>query len=176
VRMALGAGMRDVLRRVVVDGMKPTLVGVAVGLAAAFALTRVLGSLVFGVAAHDVVTFAAVALLLVAVGIYGLLAYFVVQHTPEIGVRLALGATPREIHRLVMRRSIAIATGGIGIGVLGALALTRFMQGLLFETSPTEPAIYFGVAVLLLVATAMACWVPARRATKVDPVIALRAE
>ncbi len=120
--------------------------------------------------------FAATALLLAAVGLYGLISYTVVARVPEMGVRLALGANPRQVARLVINQGLRLAATGIAIGIAGALALARLIQGLLFSISATDPAVYAGLAVLLLLIAALACYVPARRAMRIDPMTALRAE
>jgi putative ABC transport system permease protein len=120
--------------------------------------------------------FAALALVLAAVGIYGAMAYAVSQRRHEIGIRTALGAQRRDVLRLVMRDGVKIALFGIAAGITGALALTRLMASLLFEVEPTDPATFAGVAILLALVALTACYIPARRATRVDPMVALRYE
>jgi putative ABC transport system permease protein len=120
--------------------------------------------------------FAAAALLLAVIGIYGVISYGVGRRTREVGIRLALGAGRRDVLALVLRQGLALTGAGLAAGVAGALLLTRFLSSLLFETGRLDPAIYAGVALLLAAAGLLACWIPARRATRVDPVIALRFE
>ncbi len=118
--------------------------------------------------------FAAVALLLASVGIYGLLAFWVSQSVREIGIRMAIGATRANVVREMLRRALAIALPGIGIGILAALALTRFIQSLLFGVAPTDPFTFTTVAVFLLLVTMCAAYIPSRRASRISPIDALR--
>ena len=120
--------------------------------------------------------FAATALLLAVIGIYGVISLNVSNRTSEFGIRLALGAQPRDVLRLVIGQGLRLTFGGVALGLGGALGLTRFLASLLFEIKPTDPLIFTGVAVALALAALAACYVPARRATKVDPLIALRYE
>jgi len=122
------------------------------------------------------VAFGALALALAAIGTYGVMAYHVSQRTQEIGIRLALGATPVNVRRMVVATSLRLALAGVAIGVGLALVTARFISTLLFGIQPTDPATLGGVALVLLATAAFASWVPARRATTVDPMIALRAE
>jgi putative ABC transport system permease protein len=120
--------------------------------------------------------FAALAFILAAIGIYGVISYDVSQRTGEIGIRMALGAQARDIVKLILRQGALLTLGGLGLGIAGAFALTRFLAGLLFEVTPTDPATYVTVSVLLTVVAIAACLIPSRRATKVDPLVALRYE
>jgi ABC-type antimicrobial peptide transport system permease subunit len=120
--------------------------------------------------------FALVALGLATIGIYGVLANVVAQETHEIGVRMALGAAPSAVLWSVLRRSLALMATGVAIGSAGSLAVTRVMTGLLYEVQPTDAAAFGGAAVLLAVLALGASLVPAWRATRIDPLIALRAE
>ncbi|HTG94985.1 MAG TPA: ABC transporter permease, partial [Pyrinomonadaceae bacterium] len=121
-------------------------------------------------------TFSGIALFLAAIGIYGVMAYSVAQRTQEIGVRMALGARPLHVLRLVFGQSMGMLLIGTVIGLAGAFALTRFMRTLLFEITATDPLTYVSVIGLLTVVALLACYIPARRAAKVDPLIALRYE
>jgi putative ABC transport system permease protein len=121
-------------------------------------------------------TFSGIALFLAAIGIYGVMAYSVAQRTQEIGVRMALGARPFHVLRLIFGQSLGMLLMGTGIGLAGAFALTRLMRTLLFEITPTDPLTYVSVIGLLVVVALLACYIPARRAAKVDPLIALRYE
>jgi len=118
--------------------------------------------------------FAVLALVVATVGIYGLIAYSVAQRTHEIGVRIALGAERRDVLGLVVGQGLRLTAGGIALGVAGALALTRLMQGLLFEVSPQDPATFVAASAILLLVGLLASYLPARRAAMVDPAVALR--
>jgi putative ABC transport system permease protein len=120
--------------------------------------------------------FAAVALLLAAVGIYGVISYSVTQRTREIGIRMALGAPRAGVLRMVVGQAMALAAAGVVIGGISALLLTRLMRNLLFSIQPTDPLTFVAVAVVLCAVAALASYVPGLRATRVDPVVALRAE
>jgi putative ABC transport system permease protein len=162
------ASVRDVIRRI-----DPTVPLVSIQslddlLANSFA-PRKFNTYVLGV-------FAGVALLLAAIGLFGVTAYLVSQRTREIGLRLALGAERRDIFRLILGRGIALAATGAMIGVCGAFWLTRVMQSLLFSVSTTDPGTFVAVPTILVLVALIACYIPARRATKVDPMVALRCE
>jgi len=120
--------------------------------------------------------FSVIALVLATAGIYGVMAYFVTQRTREIGVRIALGAQWRDVIKLILKSGMTLVILGLTIGLAGALGLTRLMATLLFEVSPADPITFVAVALCVVLATLLACYIPARRATKVDPLVALRYE
>jgi putative ABC transport system permease protein len=120
--------------------------------------------------------YSAVALILAALGIYGVLSYSVAQRTHEIGVRMAVGAQRRDILAFVLKRGLALTAGGVAIGLIAAAAGSHVLTSLLFETSAVDPATFAGVSLLLVAVATIACNIPARRATRVDPMVALRHE
>jgi putative ABC transport system permease protein len=122
------------------------------------------------------VAFAVLSLLLAVIGIYAVLAFFVTQHRPEIGVRLALGAQTRNILGLVLKKGMRLTLIGVVLGLIGSFALTRLMASLLFGVSATDLKTFAALAATLTVVALLACYVPARRAAKVDPLVALRYE
>jgi putative ABC transport system permease protein len=120
--------------------------------------------------------FAVAALALAAIGLYGVIAFAVGQRTREFGIRVALGATQGDVLRLVFRRALLLALIGIAVGVAGSLGLTQFLTRYLYDVKPTDPVTFAGVSLLLLGVALLASWLPARRAAKVDPMVALRHE
>ena len=121
-------------------------------------------------------SFAALALILTTIGIYGSIAYTVVQRTREIGIRMALGAEPHNVLTLVLREGLILAGVGVAGGLCGALALTRFLRSLLYEIKPNDPSTFVAVGILLMVVALLATYIPARRAMRIDPVTAMRSE
>ena len=120
--------------------------------------------------------FGALALLLTGIGLYGLLSYAVAQRTQEIGIRMALGAQVRDVLLMVVRQAIAWTLIGVMLSIAVALWLTRWLESMLFGVSATDPLTYAVIAVILMLVALLACWIPARRATKVDPLVALKYE
>ncbi|HKH46432.1 MAG TPA: FtsX-like permease family protein, partial [Thermoanaerobaculia bacterium] len=120
--------------------------------------------------------FAAVALVLAATGLYGVISYLVAQRTREIGVRMALGAQKRDVQGLVLRQAAFLAGFGILLGLAGALAFTRVLDSLLYGVSSRDPLTFAALAALLAAVALLASWVPARRASRVSPMVAIRAE
>jgi ABC-type antimicrobial peptide transport system permease subunit len=120
--------------------------------------------------------FAVLALGLAAIGIYGVMSFLVGQGTRELGIRLALGAAPQDLLLLVVRQGMAIAVVGVALGLAGAFALTRFMRTLLYGVQASDPATFAAIAATLTIVALVACFVPARRAARIDPIVSLRTE
>jgi putative ABC transport system permease protein len=120
--------------------------------------------------------FSGIALMLSAIGIYAVISYSITLRTHEIGVRMSLGASRSDVLRMVVREGMMLAITGALVGLGGALVLTRFMAGVLFEISPRDPVTFVAVSGIMLAVAFLACFIPARRATRVDPMIALRYE
>jgi putative ABC transport system permease protein len=121
-------------------------------------------------------SFAVLAITLAMVGLYGLISFSVAQRTQEIGIRMALGAEPSDVLKMVVKQGVVLTGGGLAAGVAGALALTRFLAGFLYGVKPTDPVAFVEVSAILAAVALLACYIPARRATKVDPLVALRYE
>jgi putative ABC transport system permease protein len=122
------------------------------------------------------IVFGVIALFLAAIGVYGVLSYSVSQRMHEMGLRMALGANARDLMRLVVGQGIRVALAGVAAGLLASVAATRLLVGMLFAVSPLDPLTFMVVAVVLVAAALLASFIPARRATKVDPMVALRYE
>jgi ABC-type antimicrobial peptide transport system permease subunit len=121
-------------------------------------------------------TFGAMALVLATIGVYGVMSFMVGGRSREIGIRLALGADPGDVLRMVLRHGARLTAAGVFIGLIAAFGLTRVIQTMLFETPPTDPVTFVTFGTVIALAAMLACFVPARRATRVDPVSALRSE
>jgi ABC-type antimicrobial peptide transport system permease subunit len=120
--------------------------------------------------------FAGLALVIASLGVYSVMAHVVAYRTSEIGIRMALGASPPAVMRMVLGQGRRLTLLGIGLGIVTAYLVSTLMRQTLFEVSPADPLVYLAVAATLLLVAEFASWVPARRATRIDPVIALRAE
>ena len=164
----LAAGVRDRIKEFDPDQYVPPVRPLADLLSASLAHRRY-DTLLMGLTAG-------LALLLAMVGIFGVTAHAVAQRTREIGVRMALGAQPRDVLRLVLGRGLRLTLYGIGVGLVAALALTRVLGTMLYGVTATDPLTFIAVSLGLILVALLACYIPARRATKVDPLIALRYE
>jgi putative ABC transport system permease protein len=121
-----------------------------------------------------ILLFALTALLLAGIGVYGTISYIVSERTRDIGIRIALGAKRKTILRMVLSQGLALALAGATVGLVGALVVSHLMAGLLYGISPSDPLTFIGLTVVLLVVALAACYFPARRAMRVDPIVALR--
>ena len=121
-------------------------------------------------------SFAAVALILAGLGIYGVMSCLVAQNTREMGIRMALGARPGDLLRMTLRQGLLMAMIGLGLGLAGSFALTSVVQSRLYRVTPTDPLTYIAVSVLLVAVALLATYIPARRAARLDPMVALRWE
>ena len=126
--------------------------------------------------AYSLTSYASLPLLLAAVGLYAVLAYYVTRRSHEIGLRMALGADSREVAAMVLRRGVLLIGFGVALGVAGAVGLTRLLRQMLYGIEPTDPATFVGVCLFVAAVATVACFVPAWRAVRVDPMAALQAE
>jgi putative ABC transport system permease protein len=166
--LGLAAAIRDRIRQVDPDVPASSIRTMEDRLSASLAQPR-LQAVVLG-------TFAGLALLLAGVGIYGVMSYAARQRTREIGIRMAIGASSRAILTLLLGRGLLMVAAGLAAGLLGAAALTRALRTLLFGVSTSDPLVFAGVTAVLATVAMVAAWVPARRATRLEPVVALREE
>jgi putative ABC transport system permease protein len=166
--LGLAAAIRDRIRQVDPDVPASSIRTMEDRLSASLAQPR-LQAVVLG-------TFAGLALLLAGVGIYGVMSYAARQRTREIGIRMAIGASSRAILTLLLGRGLLMVAAGLTAGLLGAVALTRALRTLLFGVSTSDPLVFMGVTATLAMVAMLAAWVPARRATRLEPVVALREE
>jgi putative ABC transport system permease protein len=134
------------------------------------------GFLLYRLGAQLTGTMGLLGLILAVVGVYSVASYAAVQRTHEIGIRMAIGATPRDILKMVLRQGFGIVSLGVVVGLAAAFAGTRLLSDLFYGVTPSDPVTYAAVATLLLVVALLACWIPARRATRVSPLVALRFE
>jgi putative ABC transport system permease protein len=165
---SLAAGVRDVIKQMDKDQYVAAIQPMTKFVAESVARRR-FNALLTGV-------FAVVALLLASVGIFGVLNYTVAQRIPEIGLRVALGAQTRDVLRLVLGQGVRLILFGLAVGLAASFALTRVLRGMLYGVTPTDPLTFVAVSFLLASVALLACYIPARRATKVDPMVALRYE
>lgn len=166
--LAIVPQVRSLLRELDPDMPITQLRTVDQALAEAMATRRFVMQLLAG--------FAALALLLAAVGIYGVLSYLIGQRTRELGIRMALGASRPAVRALVLKQALVHVLPGVVLGAAGAFGLTRLLRSQVFGVSPTDPVTFVGMTLMLVVVALLASWLPARRATRVDPMIALSAE
>ena len=166
--MQIVPAVRSALQAVDRDQPMTQVISLEQNLSAAVGQQRV-SALLLGI-------FAALALVLAAIGIYGVTSYSVAQRSKEIGIRIAMGAQPGDVLRLILGFGAKLAFVGVVIGVIAALALTQLMKTLLFGVTATDPETMAAVSITLIAVTLLACYIPARRAMSVDPVIALRSE
>jgi predicted permease len=171
-----GAGDANALARPILQAVNAVDPRLAAGDVVTMSRMIVIALSPYGGTARTLAVSALVALIMACVGVYGVMAHSVSQRTQEMGVRVALGATPGGVRRLVLGRALALTGIGTGFGIVGALAMSRGLQAILVESRAADPLVLAGVALLLAVATLAASWLPARRATRVDPIEALRAE
>jgi len=165
--MQMSGTVRQAIQEVDRDQAVTNVQTMEMALASSIAQTRVIAGLLSA--------FAAIAVVMAAAGLYGVIAYTVTQRTSEIAVRLALGAPPGAVFWLVVRQGLVLALAGIVVGAIGAALVTRAMRTLLFGVDTLDPATYAAVSVALVIVATAACYLPARRAARISPIVALRA-